>query len=232
MNSSDNSSTKGTDDTKGFWTVPRVILTVLALGLAAAFGLASCSSDDETTSRPTEVANSNTPPKTKQNSSATANSPVALASIALPQGLRDAKLQTVDGKPLKLSDYSDKVLIVNLWATWCGPCRVEMPELVRLSKEYKSRGLEVIGMTTQQNDPNVDSVRSFVRAQNVDYRIVWDDGNFVAPLVEAVHGASVIPQSFLISRDGRILKHFEGYNQFSTPALMRQAIEAALSEKS
>jgi thiol-disulfide isomerase/thioredoxin len=193
------------------------------LGLAAALGVSSCSSNDESSNRTAGVTN-NSPRK------ANPSTPVA-DSIALPKGLRDAKLRTVDGTSLKLSDYSDKVVIVNLWATWCGPCRIEMPELVKLSKEYKERGLEVIGLTTQQNDPDVDTIRTFVRSQNVDYHIVWDDGSFTAPLVQSVNGHGVIPQSFIISRDGRILKHFEGFSQYSTPTQMRQVIEAALSEK-
>jgi thiol-disulfide isomerase/thioredoxin len=153
-------------------------------------------------------------------------------AVALPAELRNASLQTVDGKSLKLSDYSNKAVIVNLWATWCGPCRIEMPELVKLSKEYKARGLEVIGLTTQQNDPDVGSIKSFARSQNVDYDIVWDDGSFTGPLVEAVHGHGVIPQSFLISRDGKVLVHFEGFSPISTPTQMRRAVEAALSDKS
>ena len=59
-----------------------------------------------------------------------------------------------------------------------------------------------------------------------------DDGKLAAPLVQAVQGKSVIPQSFVISRDGRIVKHFSGFSPYSTPQLMRQAIEDALNDKS
>src|SRR6185436_18464309 len=132
---------------------------------------------------------------------------------------------------LKLSDFSDKVLVVNIWATWCGPCRMEMPELVKMSNEYKSRGLVVLGLATtynEQNDPQ--RVKDYVKSQNVPYQIIWDDGTLAGPLVEAVRGRSVIPQSFVISRDGKIVKHFQGFNSAQTPQLMREAIEEALSK--
>jgi peroxiredoxin len=70
-----------------------------------------------------------------------------------------------------------------------------------------------------------------VKTQNVPYKIIWDDGTLSAPLVQAVGGRSVIPQSFVLSRDGRIVKHFQGFNPYSTPQLMRQAIEEALNDK-
>jgi len=70
-----------------------------------------------------------------------------------------------------------------------------------------------------------------VRAQNIDYQIIWDEGSFSGSLVEAVHGHGVIPQSFVISRDGRILKHFEGFSPTTTPPAMRQAVEEALSDQ-
>jgi thiol-disulfide isomerase/thioredoxin len=152
--------------------------------------------------------------------------------VSLPQQLRDTKVQTLDGGSLKLSDFADKVLIVNIWATWCGPCRQEMPELVKISNEYKTRGLVVLGLATTYNEHNDQAhVKEYIRTQNVPYQIVWDDGTLSAPLVQMVQAQSVIPQSFVISRDGRIVKHFTGFNPYSTPQLMRQAIEEALNDK-
>jgi len=138
----------------------------------------------------------------------------------------------LDGKSLKLSDYANKVLVVNIWATWCGPCQLEMPELVKMNNEYKSRGLVVLGLATTYNEhQGQEYVKDFIRAKGINYKIVWDDGSLSGPLVQSVNGQSVIPQSFVISRDGRIVKHFQGFNQYSTPTLMRQAVEEALSEK-
>jgi peroxiredoxin len=225
---SNHSLTKDGGSKKVFWTAPRVLLTLLAVGLLSALGLSSCNSSDTPTNAPANRVTT-APPAT--NAPPVTNAPPA-AFVSLPQNLRDTKLQTLDGESLKLADFADKVLIVNIWATWCGPCRLEMPELVKMNNEYKARGLVVLGLATTYNEHNDQAhVKDFIRAQNINYRIVWDDGTMSAPLVQLVQGQSVIPQSFVISRDGRIVKHFQGFSPYSTPQLMRQAVEEALNDK-
>jgi peroxiredoxin len=230
---SNNRPTKEGGSKQGFWTAPRVLLTLLAVGLLSALGLSSCNSSDAPANAPanrvTTAPPTNAPPAT--NAPPVTGAPPA-AFVGLPQNLRDTKLQTLDGESLTLSDFSNKVLIVNIWATWCGPCRLEMPELVKMNNEYKARGLVVLGLATTYNEHNDQAhVKDFIRAQNINYKIVWDDGTLAAPLVQLVQGQSVIPQSFVISRDGRIVKHFQGFSPYSTPQLMRQAVEDALNEK-
>ena len=214
---------------KRFWTPGRIVITLVAVGLITAFGLSSCNSNETPvtnapnnrvviTSAPANRANTTAPPVT---------------SVAVPANVRDATFKTLDGESAKLSDYSNKVVVLNMWATWCGPCRQEIPELVKMSNEYKARGLVVLGVATTYNEQNEpDHVKEFVKTQNIPYQIVWDDGTLAAPLVQAVQGRSVIPQSFVISRDGRIVKHFSGFSPLSTPKLMRDAIEEALNAKS
>jgi glutathione peroxidase-family protein len=224
---SNNSLTKEGGGNKGFWTAPRVLLTLLAVGLLSALGLSSCNSSDVPNNAPANrvatAPSTNAPPVT--------NAPPA-AFVSLPQNLRDTKLQTLDGESVKLADFADKVLIVNIWATWCGPCQQEMPELVKMNSEYKARGLVVLGLATTYNEHRgIDFVKDFIRSKGINYRIVWDDGTLSAPLVQLVQGQSVIPQSFVISRDGRIVKHFQGFNPYSTPQLMRQAVEDALNDR-
>ena len=210
-----------------------MLLTLVTVGLLSALGLSSCNSSEVATNAPanrvTTAPPTNAPPVTN---APPATNAAPAAFVSLPQNLRETKLQTLDGESLKLADFADKVLIVNIWATWCGPCRLEMPELVKMNNEYKSRGLIVLGLATTYNEHNDQAhVKDFIRAQNINYRIVWDDGTMAAPLVQLVQGQSVIPQSFVISRDGRIVKHFQGFNPYSTPQLMRQAVEEALSDK-
>ena len=206
-----------------FWSPGRVVLTLVAVGLLSALGLSSCNSREVPSNAPANRITSAPPPN---------NPPPPTLPVSLPQDLRDTKVQTLDGESLKLSDFADKVMVVNIWATWCGPCRLEMPELVKMNNEYKSRGLVVLGLATTYNEHNDPThVKDFIKSQNINYRIVWDDGTLAAPLVQLVNARSVIPQSFVISRDGRIVKHFEGFSPTSTPQLMRQAIEGALNEK-
>jgi peroxiredoxin len=213
-------------DRKSFWTPGRVVLTLVGAVLIGALGLSSCNSSEVTTT-------SNAPANRVTNAPPTNIAPAAPPSVVmLPAGMRDTTLQTLDGDSLKLADFADKVVILNLWATWCQPCRLEMPELVKMSSDYKSRGLVVLGVATTYNEQNDQAhVKQFVKSQNIPYKIIWDDGTLAAPLVQAVQGRSVIPQSFVISREGRIVKHFSGFSPYSTPQLMRQAVEDALNDK-
>jgi thiol-disulfide isomerase/thioredoxin len=210
---------------ESFWTGGRVAVSVIIAGLIIWYAVARNGSK-------------NVVPASRVNTPATkplaGNNPGAPAAfVPIPAELREASLQTLDGRSLKLSDFSDKVVVLNMWATWCGPCRMEMPELIKMSNEYKSRGLVVLGLTTTYNEQRggQQGVKDYVKQQNVPYQIIWDDGTLAGPLVEAVQGRSVIPQSFVISRDGKIVRHFSGFNASQTPQLMRQAIEEALGDK-
>lgn len=207
----------------------KIVVACLVIALGLGVWLTSCSSNDQQTTGTQKSPPTNPSVVVKQ----TAPAPVKPAMpVDLPLDLRDKQVETLDGKSLKLSDYDKKVVVLNIWATWCGPCKLEMPDLVKLNQEYKSRGLIVLGLTTTYNERNDQvHVKEFIKKQNIDYRILWDDGALAQPLVQIVGGRSVVPQSFVISRDGRIVKHFQGYNPLSTPALMRQAVEEALSDK-
>jgi thiol-disulfide isomerase/thioredoxin len=210
-----------------FWTPGRVAITLAAAVLIVGYGISRWSSNEDATRNNATITRTGNKPVVT-----TAPAADPAAPVSLPNGLRETALQTIDGESLKLSDYGDKVVVLNIWATWCGPCRLEMPELVKISNEYKSRGLVVLGLATtynEQGDPQ--RVKNYVKAQNIPYKIIWDDGTLAGPLVEAVQGRSVIPQSFVISRDGRIVRHFSGFNVSSTPVFMRQAIEDALNNK-
>jgi thiol-disulfide isomerase/thioredoxin len=206
-----------------FWTPGRVLISVVVVGLLIAYGWNRWNTKNTPTTNTSANRLSNTaPPGT--------TAPVEV--VNLPPDLRNTQVKTLDGESLKLADFADKVLIVNLWATWCGPCRLEMPELVKLSNEYKSRGLVVLGLATSYNEKNEpEHVKEYIRSQNVPYKIIWDDGTLAGPLVELVQGRAVIPQSFVISRDGRIVKHFTGFNPYTTLPQMKQAVEDALNEK-
>jgi len=146
----------------------------------------------------------------------------------LPASVTGAELKAVTGAPIKLSNYAGKVLLVNLWATWCGPCRLETPELVKLHKEFRSQGVEVIGLSTENPEASADAVREFVHNYNVDYRVGWSGPDVAITLMQ---GRDAIPQSFVISRTGRVVKRFVGFNVNSTPPQIREALQQALNEK-
>jgi peroxiredoxin len=190
-----------------FWTPLRLACTVISLGLLAAFGVSSCNSND-----PPYNANRTAP-----------NRPTALVTLSRP--ILDAENRAASGGPIKLADYSGKVVLVNLWATWCGPCRMETPELVKLHQEYQSRGVEMIGLSTEDPDASAESVAEFVKAYDVKYHIGWATREVAIALMQ---GRTNIPQSFIIARDGRILKRFIGFRPDATPQQIRQALDEAL----
>jgi thiol-disulfide isomerase/thioredoxin len=222
---------------KRFWTAQRLTTTFIVLSLLATVGISSCTTSNTNTTvtsanTPATNAPVKAPPATNPNAPANnAAPPAAVRSIPLPASLLETPLTTIDGKSLKFSDYNGKVVVINLWASWCGPCRVETPELIQMSKDFKSQGVEFVGLTTKGNDPEIEPIKEFVAEQQVPYKTVWDDGRFAGPLTQAVRARAVIPQSFVLLRDGSIYKHFEGFNQIETPKKLREAIEQALNYK-
>lgn len=193
-----------------FWTPLRVVCTVVSLGLLGAFGASSCNSNDP-------------PYKSGNGSTAGVGRPAGL--ISLPRPILDAENRAASGDPIKLANYSGKVMLVNLWATWCGPCRIETPELVRLHKEFQSRGVEMIGLSTEDPDASAESVADFVKEYDVKYHIGWAKREVAQTLMQ---GRTNIPQSFIIARDGRIVKRFIGFRPDTTPQQIKQALEDAL----
>jgi peroxiredoxin len=143
----------------------------------------------------------------------------------LPPAVSVAPLKDATGASFKLADFFGKVMVVNLWATWCGPCRREIPELVKLHKEFHSRGVEMIGLSTEDPDASAEKVRKFIQDFQIDYRIGWAPAEVGVPLMQ---GYQAIPQIFVISRDGRILKHFRGFSPANTSVQLKQALEDAL----
>ena len=192
-----------------FWSPLRVVSTIIVLGLIAAFGVSSCNSND-----PTPTATKPAAPS------------AAKPNPAMPAVVIQTEMKSANGQPIKLSDYSGKVLLVNLWATWCGPCRRETPELVKLYKEYQERGVEIVGLSTEDPDASAQSVQEFIKEYNVGYHVGWATPEVAMALMQG-HGS--IPQSFIIGRDGRIKKRFIGFHPQQTPPLLKQAIEDALT---
>lgn len=195
-------------------TPTRMILTALVFSLVAVIGSSSCKSTDE-------IGKTREKPKI----SVSPGKPAATAISVLPQEVKNVELRAVSGAPIKLSDYSGKVLLINLWATWCGPCRNEIPELVKFHKEYHPQGLEVLGLSTENPDASAEGVRRFVNTFDMKYRVGWATPEVAVRLMA---GNNAIPQSFLIARDGRVLKRFVGFSSKSTPPQLKQAIEEAL----
>jgi thiol-disulfide isomerase/thioredoxin len=162
------------------------------------------------------------------NASAPAPAPPVTAAppalTDLPLEVAVVPLKDAKGESFKLGDFFGKVMVVNLWATWCGPCRREIPELLKLHKEFHSRGVEMIGLSTEDPEASAEKVRKFIQDFQIDYRIGWAPAAVGVPLMQ---GRPAIPQIFVISRDARILKRFIGYSA-NTSAELKQVLEEAL----
>jgi thiol-disulfide isomerase/thioredoxin len=191
------------------WNATRLGLIVSAVILVSAIAYTFYHGD-----RP-KTTSLDSPPNSAGNSTA-----------PLPENVMQASINLLDGQKTKLADYSGKVLIVDLWATYCPPCRQEIPHLVEIAKEYKSRGVEVIGLTNENPETDLEMVKQFSEAFNINYPIGWADEEMQIGLMR---GRAAIPQTFIIGRDGKVLKHYVGFNPRLIPQ-MKEIIEAAVSE--
>jgi thiol-disulfide isomerase/thioredoxin len=130
-----------------------------------------------------------------------------------PMGKRpDWSLQLGDGRKVSAADYDGKVLIVDFWATWCPPCRKEIPGFIKLQKEYADKGLVIVGFSLD-NDPETHD--RWVKEQGLNYLSIYannDSGKAVVAQFEKVIGEiSGIPTTLVIDRSGRIVFKHVGY---------------------
>lgn len=121
----------------------------------------------------------------------------------------ESDLKNLDGTTFKVSDRKGKVLLLNMWATWCGPCRSEMPSLVKMQDTHRDKGFEVIGLNT--DDEAADEIKEFAESMKLNYTLVWADSKLQASLLN-ISKFQGIPQSFLIDRDGNLRNVFRGAN--------------------
>lgn len=131
----------------------------------------------------------------------------------------DFTLLNAQGEEKSLSDFKGKVVILNFWATWCPPCKIEIPHLVNLYEEYKNDGLEIIGVSMDWNAQRV--VGPFAEENGIEYTLLLG-GNEIADLYG---GIMSIPVTFVIDRNGGITKRYLGYRDKET---LKSAIKGLL----
>jgi thiol-disulfide isomerase/thioredoxin len=135
------------------------------------------------------------------------------ASTSMGKPAPELRLDDLEGKPLSLTDFKGKVVFVNFWATWCGPCQDEIPSLIELQNKYASKGFTVVGIAMDEEGKSV--VAPFVAKElydvhgqklHINYPILLGSDE----ASDKFGGILGYPTSFLISRDGQVLTKFQG----------------------
>ncbi len=171
------------------------VFVALSIGLSVFF---ACSGSDTSKSA---AENTNSAVNSAADSVAKNDYPPA------PAGIMQAEIKDIDGNTFKLEDKKGKVLLVNLWATWCGPCRAEMPELVAMQNKYKDNGFEIIGLDTDEE--SAEEIKAFAETMKLNYQLGYADEKFFGEFLKITRMQG-IPQSLLINREGKLTGMFLG----------------------
>jgi len=144
----------------------------------------------------------------------------------LPESTWERQIKAFDDKNFRLADFHGKVVVINIWASWCGPCRREVPEYEKVRKIYINDDVVFIGLTTE--DPRYESARvqKFVREVGFGFRLGWADRELAAALTD---GKRSIPQTLVINQEGRIVSHWDGYTPGRSGERLNQTIKEALT---
>ena len=165
-----------------FISVSTMILTIL---------MVSCTTDK---------ANSSDKKPVEQKTSRSTATSQSDQYVAAP----DFALEDLDGDVVRLSDHKGKVVFLNFWATWCPPCRAEIPYFIDLVEKYGDDGFEVVGIALDPRD--FSKVQTFVDQQGINYTILYDTKN-----VQGMYGGiQSIPTTFVINRDGKVVEQIVG----------------------
>src|SRR5436190_19704390 len=177
--------------------------TRLVLLVTCAFVFSSCSGSGDSTSSTKEVGDNSASYEGTQPNGKNSEYP------QLPEKLAQADLENLDHTTTKIADHKGKVMLLNLWATWCGFCRQEMPLLVKMQDEHRDEGFEVLGLNI--DDESIDQVSSFAQEMKLNYSLVWSNAKTTNELLR-ISKFQGIPQSFLVDREGNLRGVFTGAN--------------------
>jgi len=134
----------------------------------------------------------------------------------------DFTLTSTEGKEIRLSDYRGQVVVVDFWATWCPPCKAEIPDFIKLYSQYKDEGFQMLGVSLDQGGLN--DVVPFMKERGMNYPVVLG----TEEVVSAYGGIRGIPTTFVIDKKGYVRGAFEGYREAS---VFENLVKKLLDEK-
>ncbi len=132
--------------------------------------------------------------------------PTAETAAQTTKALFAASFTGIDGKPHAISQWKGKIIVANFWATWCPPCREEMPELSHLQEQYRNRGLIVLGISTDE----LDKIREFAKESPVSYPLLSGEISAMDVGLSLGNNKGVLPYTVIIKPDGNIAKAYFG----------------------
>jgi peroxiredoxin len=160
-----------------------------------------------------------------------ANNQSVQQDVAADEGLPDLRgkrapefsLRSVDGKKVSLSDYKGKAVLINFWATWCAPCKIEMPWLVSLRTQYAPEGFEILGVNADDAGTPRTKLAKFGQEQGLNYPLlVGDDA-----MSRKYGGVEFLPTSYFVGRDGKIVAETAGLvSKSEVEASIKKALAA------
>jgi thiol-disulfide isomerase/thioredoxin len=197
------------ENSSKFWTPGRIVATAVVVALIATIGYTLFGG------HPEEAAASKL---------VLPGTPVTAAGVTAPA---DFEVPRIDGGTIKLSDYRGKVVVMDFWATWCPPCRQEVPQLVRIARENRARGVEIIGLHIDDRGRSTpEAIRKFIDGFGINYTVALaNDDMFLSYLGSE---DDTIPQTLVFDRKGRLVKHLIGYDASEGRAL-DEAVNRALA---
>lgn len=130
----------------------------------------------------------------------------------LADSVAHADLKNMDGSTFKIADKRGQVLLINMWATWCGPCLSEMPSFVAMKKKYGDRGFEILGLDADDDSEHLmDDINDVIKQKGLNYPVVFSDAKTQGALLN-ISKFGGIPQSFIVDQDGNLRAVFKGAN--------------------
>jgi thiol-disulfide isomerase/thioredoxin len=150
---------------------------------------------------------------------------------AISTGMAGVEIEALDGTKTKVSDHKGKVVMLNLWGIWCGPCRDEMPHLNQMQKQYADKGLEIISLNIGDHEGRpepVENIKKFAEQMKLDYTLARIQGENISQFYMLTK-QQVVPQTILIDRESHLRGVFVGGGQ-NIFNQMQQTLDKTMSE--